>query len=333
MALRHLPPWQVAAMLDKRIPLRQKDIKISLYDWRTPMTTLSRTVHEIARQEGFHVSLEVFPARTEKGREGLCRLVQRLEAFGPEFVSVTYGAGGSSRDATLETIEALIGASGIPVAGHLTCAGASREDTLAVAQRYVEMGVRRIVALRGDPQEGEEVFHPHPDGFANAAELTAALRDRWPEIAISVAAYPEKHPESPDREADIANLKAKFDAGADDALTQFFFDNDDFLRFVEDVRTAGVSGPVIPGIMLTPNFYRVKNFAVKCQASIPEWLETRFAGEEPEDDVHALLAGAYAIEQVLDLAARGVRRFHLFTMNRPQQAEAICRVLGMAGRA
>ena len=318
--------------LDKRMPLRQKDIKISLYDWRTQMTTLSRTVHEIARKEGFRVSLEVFPARTEKGRESLRRLVRRLAPFGPEFVSVTYGAGGSSRDATLETIEALLEASDIPVAGHLTCASASREETFSVAERYVDMGVRRIVALRGDPQEGEEVFRPHPEGFANATELTAALRERWPDIAISVAAYPEKHPESPSREADIANLKAKFDAGADDALTQFFFDNDDFRRFVEDVRAAGVSGPVIPGIMLTPNFYRVKNFAAKCRASVPDWLEARFAGEEPEEDVHALLAGAYAIEQVLDLAAGGVRRFHLFTMNRPQQAEAICRVLGLADR-
>ena len=319
--------------LDKRMPLRQKDIKISLYDWRTPMTTLSRTVHEIARKEGFRVSLEVFPARTEKGRDGLCRLVRRLAPFRPEFVSVTYGAGGSSRDATLETIEALLEASDIPVAGHLTCAAASRDETLAVAERYVDMGVRRIVALRGDPQEGEEVFRPHPEGFANATELTAALRDCWPDIAISVAAYPEQHPESPSREADIANLKAKFDVGADDALTQFFFDNDDFRRFVEDARVAGVSGPIIPGIMLTPNFYRVKNFAAKCRASVPDWLEARFAGEEPEEDVHALLAGAYAMEQVLDLAAGGVRRFHLFTMNRPQQAEAVCRALGMAEKA
>ena len=296
------------------------------------MTTLSRAAFEAGGQRPFSISLEVFPARTEKGREALCALARRMEAFAPLFVSVTYGAGGSSREATLETIAALLEATTIPVAGHLTCASASRQETLDIARRYVDMGVSRIIALRGDPQEGAERFVPHPQGFANAAELTIALREAFPGIAISVAAYPETHPEAEDPASDIAWLKAKLDAGADDALTQFFFDNDTFRAFLDKAREEGIDKPIVPGIMLTPDFYKVRNFAARCRASIPPWLEARFAGEPPEGDVHALLAASYAIEQVLDLAASGIRHFHLFTMNRPQQAEAVCRALGLAAR-
>ncbi len=296
------------------------------------MTTLSRKALQAGRERPWSISLEVFPARTEKGRENLCALARRMAAFAPLFISVTYGAGGSSREATLETIAALLQASSIPVAGHLTCAAASRQETLDVARRYVDMGVSRIIALRGDPQEGAERFVPHPQGFANAAELTAALREAFPDIAISVAAYPETHPEAKDAASDIAWLKTKLDAGADDALTQFFFDNDNFRAFLDKARKAGIDKPIVPGIMLMPDFYKVRNFAARCRASIPPWLEARFAGKPPREDVHALLAAAYAIEQVLDLAASGIRHFHLFTMNRPQQAEAVARALGMAAR-
>jgi len=295
------------------------------------MTTLSRKAYEIAQTQGFSVSFEVFPARTEKGRENLCALAQRLAPFGPEFISVTYGAGGSSRDTTLETIKALKAAVDIPISGHLTCSNASREETLAVAEQYCDMGVTHIVALRGDPQEGEEHFIPHPQGFASAAELTAALREKWPDLYISVAAYPEIHPESPSRAADLENLKAKFEAGADEALTQFFFDNDLYRAFLDDARAAGVSGQIVPGIMLINDFFKVKNFAARCQTSIPPWLEKWFGGGEMDEEEHKLLTLAYAQEQVLDLAASGVRRFHFFTMNKPEQAEAICRVLGRAG--
>ncbi len=294
------------------------------------MTTLSRKAFEISQDEGFSVSFEVFPARTDKGRENLCALARRLAPFGPEFISVTYGAGGSSREATFETIRALKAAVDIPISGHLTCSEASREETLDVAARYRDMGVKHIVALRGDPREGAERFVPHPQGFANAAELTAALRETWPDLYISVAAYPEIHPESPSRAADLANLKSKFEAGADEALTQFFFDNDLYRDFLKDAQEAGIRGQIIPGIMLINDFFKVRNFAAKCQTSIPPWLEKWFGGGAMDAAEHKLLTLAYAHEQVLDLAASGVRRFHFFTMNKPEQAEAICRVLGRA---
>ncbi len=294
------------------------------------MTTLPRQVYAISRKEGFSVSFEFFPARTERGRESLCATARRLAAFGPEFFSVTYGAGGSSREATLETVRALKAATDVPVAGHLTCSDATRGETLEVAALYRRMGVRRIVALRGDPQAGAERFTPHPEGFASAAELTRALREKWPDLRISVAAYPEIHPESPSREADLANLKAKFDAGADEALTQFFFDNDLYRRFLREARAAGVEGPVTPGIMLIHDFFKVRNFAARCRASVPPWLESWFAGGETDAETHRLLTAACAVAQVMDLAASGVRRFHFFTMNRPEQAEAVCRVLGLA---
>ena len=296
------------------------------------MTSLSKTLATRPHGEKPVVSLEVFPAKDDAGLAALADLARRLAPFAPEFISVTYGAGGSGRDRTLATIEALKESTDIPVAAHLTVVGASREETMRVAERFRTAGVDHIVALRGDPPDGESRFSPHPEGFANAAELVAALRARWPELRISVAAYPEVHPDSPSREADLANLKAKFDAGADEALTQFFFDNALFLDFLDKAQAAGISGPIHPGIMLIPNFFQVRNFAQRCKASVPEWLERRFAGLKGRKDrdsltVHRMLAAAFATEQVLDLARRGVRHFHLYTMNRPHLAEAVCRVL------
>ena len=299
------------------------------------MTGTFRQVAERARQRPFEVSLEVFPARDDAGLAALQDLARRLRPFAPAFISVTYGAGGSSRDRSLATIRALREAVDTPIAAHLTVVGASRDETLAVAGRFRQMGVNHIVALRGDPPEGETAFTPHPAGFANAAELVAALRQRWPDLRISVAAYPEMHPESPSRAADLANLKAKFEAGADDALTQFFFDNELFFDFLQQARAAGIGGPVFPGVMLMPNFFQVKNFAARCKASVPAWLEARFAGLKGRKDrdsqqVHRLLAAAFATDQVLDMAARGVRHFHLYTMNRPHMAEVVCRALMLA---
>jgi methylenetetrahydrofolate reductase (NADPH) len=297
------------------------------------MTDQARQACETAREAGFSISFEVFPARNASMRATLQELARRLAPFAPKFISVTYGAGGSSREATLETIAALMDAADIPVAGHLTCAQASREETLAVAARYVEMGVDRIVALRGDPPRGERVFRPHPEGFASARELVAALRERWPELKISVAAYPEVHPESPSREADLENLRAKLAAGADDALTQFFFDNGLFHAFMRKARAAGIDKPVIPGIMLMHDFFKVRNFARRCRTHVPEWLEARFRpsgnGELPAA-VHRGLADAWAVEQTLDLAAAGIRRFHFYTMNRADTAEIVCRALCLA---
>jgi len=293
------------------------------------MTRLSRKAFACAPDEGVQVSFEMFPARTEAGREALCAMARGLEPFGPEYISVTYGAGGSSRESTIETIKALKAAVATPICGHLTCSDASREETLEVARIYRDMGITHIVALRGDPKAGETVFRAHPEGYANAAELIAALRDRWPDLHISMAAYPEVHPESPSQAADLENLRAKFAAGANEALTQFFFDNELYGDFLDKARAAGIDGQIVPGIMLIHDFFKVRNFARKCQATIPPWLEGRFDARIGEEE-HRLLAFAHAQEQVLDLAARGLRRFHFFTMNRPEPALAICRALGLA---
>ncbi|HHN67097.1 MAG TPA: methylenetetrahydrofolate reductase [NAD(P)H] [Thermopetrobacter sp.] len=285
-----------------------------------------------AHNDGIEVSFEVFPARTDTGRAALARLARRLARFKPEFISVTYGAGGSSRDLTEATIRALLAAAGIPVAAHLTAARASRADTMAAAERFVGMGVSRIVALRGDAEKGAPAFTPHPDGFANAAQLTAALRERWPDLPISVAAYPEVHPDSPSREADLDNLKAKFAAGATDAITQFFFDNRLFTDFLRDTKARGIAGSIIPGVMLIHDFAGVRQFAASCGASVPARLDAAFAGLRPKDGkedraVHDRLAAAIAARQTLDLAAAGVRRFHFYTMNKSAPAEAMCRIL------
>ncbi len=295
------------------------------------MTSLSKS----ARARGApRISLEVFPASDDEGLAALRALARRLAPFRPAFISVTYGAGGSSRERTLATLRALGEACDIPRAAHLTVVGASREETLSTAARFIEhLGVSHIVALRGDPPADSGAYRPHPRGFANAAELVAALRERWPRITISVAAYPEKHPDSPSPEADIANLKAKFEAGADEAITQFFFDNDLFFDFMERARAAGVPGAIAPGIMLMPNFFQVRNFARRCATSVPDWLERRFAGlrgrkDEETRRLHGMLAAATATEQALDLVARGVEHIHLYTMNRPGQAEAVMRALG-----
>lgn len=296
------------------------------------MTSPAESACATARDAGFSISFEVFPARDAAARAALADLARRLAVYRPEFISVTYGAGGSSRESTLETIAALRRAAPVPVAGHLTCARASRAETMAVAERYLALGVERIVALRGDPPRGENRFTPHPEGFASARELVAALRARWPRLKISVAAYPEIHPESPSRAADLANLAAKLDAGGDDALTQFFFDNRLFHDFLAAARAAGIERPIIPGIMLIHDFFKVRNFAARCRASVPPWLQARFAGLGPaeEDAVHRGLADAWAVEQTLDLAAAGVRHFHFYTMNRADTAEIVCRALCLA---
>ncbi len=291
---------------------------------------------ELNRRDAPFVSLEVFPARDKAGLAALQAMAHRLAAFGPRYISVTYGAGGSSRERSFDTVRALREAVDIPLAAHLTVVSASRDQTMDVARRFRELGVNHFVALRGDAPQGE-TFQPHLDGFANAAELTAALKQQWSDVHVSVAAYPEMHPDSPSRAEDLANLKAKFEAGADEALTQFFFDNDLYFDFLDMARAAGIDGKIAPGVMLMPNFFQVRNFAQRCQASVPDWLAARYAGLQGRKDEDArhmqqLLNAAFATEQVLDMAARGVRHFHLYTMNRPELAEAVCRVLGLAAR-
>jgi methylenetetrahydrofolate reductase (NADPH) len=293
------------------------------------MTNLSHAAFEAARRgKGFTLSFEAFPARSSDDLKGIIELGRKLDAFSPAFMSVTYGAGGTTQQATLETLSALTSCAKNSIAGHLTCVGAPRSTVDGVAECYLQMGVRHIVALRGDAPKGQTRYTPHPQGYANAAELVQSLA-RTGRFDISVAAYPEVHPDSTDRQADIDNLRAKFDAGADRAITQFFFDNTSYYRLLDDSAAAGIDKPIVPGILLIHDFAKVRNFAARCRAGIPAWLETRFSGLENDPEGQRLVAASIAAEQVLDLAAQGVRHFHFFTLNRPDLALATCRCLGI----
>ena len=272
------------------------------------------------------LSVEFFPPHSPTASLRLWRSVERLAPLAPQFVSVTYGAGGTTRERTNAAIQTIVERARLNVAGHLTCVGASRAETLAVAQGYAKLGVRRIVALRGDPPKGETRFTPHPDGFASAAELVAALRDLGG-FEISVAAYPEAHPEAVSLAADIDNLKRKIDAGASNAITQFFFHNADFLRFRDACAKAGISAPIFPGILPVENFAKMLNFAGRCQASVPEWMHKAFERADTEEDAY-LLSVSLAAEQCTGLIAEGVDHLHFYTLNNPDLSFDICRALG-----
>jgi methylenetetrahydrofolate reductase (NADPH) len=279
------------------------------------------------------VSFEFFPPRTDEMEARLWETVRRLDQLRPEFVSVTYGAGGSTRERTARTVRRILADSGLTPAAHLTCVDAIREEIDQVIAEFAAMGVRRFVALRGDPAEGVgQRYRPQEGGYANAAELVAAL-GRAGSFDISVAAYPEKHPESPDFATDIDMLKRKVDSGATRAITQFFFDNDDFERYVERVRRAGIYVPVVPGILPVHNFWQVASFSARCGAHVPAWLAQRFDGLQADPHTHALVAAAVAAEQVLDLVERGVGDFHFYTMNRADLAFAICHMIGIRAPA
>ena len=277
------------------------------------------------------VSFEFFPPKTPALQESLWRCVDRLAPLDPAFVSVTYGAGGSTRERTHDTVVQLVKQWRLPTAAHLTCVGASRDEVDAVARHYWQAGVRHIVALRGDPPEMGTKFAPHPDGYANAADLVAGLR-RIAEFEISVAAYPEKHPDSADDAVDLDNLKRKLDAGADRAITQFFFEPEMFLRFRDKAAAAGIDAPVVPGILPVTNFTQVARFAGTCGATVPDWLARQFDGLEEDAETRALIAAAIAVEQCQKLAAAGVDQFHFYTLNRSQLAYAICHALGLRPR-
>jgi methylenetetrahydrofolate reductase (NADPH) len=274
------------------------------------------------------LSFEFFPPHNPEGSLRLWRSVERLAPLAPRFVSVTYGAGGTTRDRTAAAIQTIVERARLPVAGHLTCVGASREETLEVARAYARLGVRRIVALRGDPPRGAGRFEPHPDGFAGAAELVAALRGVG-DFEISVAAYPEKHPEAPDLAADIEHLKRKVDAGASNVITQFFFDTDDFLRFRDACAAAGIAVPIIPGVLPVENFAKMTNFAARCQARVPEWMHRAFARAETEADAY-LLSVSIACVQCDALIREGVTHLHLYTLNNPDLTYDVCHALGYA---
>ncbi|SMH50333.1 methylenetetrahydrofolate reductase [NAD(P)H] [Mesorhizobium australicum] len=275
------------------------------------------------------VSFEFFPPKSDDMEARLWDTVKRLEPLRPSFVSVTYGAGGSTRERTARTVRRILTETSLSPAAHLTCVDASREQSDAVIADFLTMGVKRFVALRGDPAEGVgSHYRPHPHGYSNGAELVAALAAQGAQD-ISVSAYPEKHPESPDFATDIEMLKRKVDNGATRAITQFFFDNDVYERYVERARRAGIYIPIVPGILPVHSFTAVANFASRCGAHVPAWLAERFDGLQGDPQTHALVAAAVAAEQVLDLVERGVGDFHFYTMNRADLAFAICHMIGI----
>lgn len=278
--------------------------------------------------DAIQVSFEFFPPATEKMEKTLWESVRRLAPLAPRFVSVTYGADGSTRDRTHRIVSRIQSETSLKGAPHLTCVGASRDEILEVAQGYWDQGIRQIVALRGDPPKGSDHYEPHPHGFAYAVDLVAALR-RIGDFDISVAAYPEVHPEAPDPDFDMENLKHKIDAGANRAITQFFFDTELFLRFRDRCLSQGIAVSVVPGILPITNFPQLARFAAACGATVPERIAERFAGLEDDVQTRKLIAASIAIEQVTRLRAEGVSEFHFYTLNRAELTYAICHDLGL----
>jgi methylenetetrahydrofolate reductase (NADPH) len=275
------------------------------------------------------VSFEFSPPRTPEAEESLWQAIRRLEPLGPEFVSVTYGAGGSTRERTHRTVLRMLGETTLKPAAHLTCVDASRAEVDAVIEDYWAAGIRHIVALRGDPpgQIGG-AYAPRPDGYANATELGVAIAAIAP-FEVSVGLYPQVHPESPSASHDIDVLKAKIDAGATRAITQFFFDVDGFLRFIDQVRKAGVTVPISAGIMPVTNFKGLKKMAAPCRIAIPDWLGNLFEGLDKDPETRRLIAGSVAAEMCARLEEEGFDDFHFYTLNRADLVYAICRVLGV----
>jgi methylenetetrahydrofolate reductase (NADPH) len=287
-----------------------------------------RASRQLQPDAPLQLSFEFFPPKTDTMEVRFWESMEKLAPLSPRFVSVTYGAGGSTRERTLRMVSQVKAQTGIDAAAHLTCVGATRDEVDAVVSGYKQAGIGRIVALRGDPPEGAgQPFVPHPQGYRNAADLVAGIR-RIGDFDISVAAYPEKHPQSPDWQADIDNLKRKLDAGASRAITQMFFDNGDYLRFIERARRAGITAPIVPGIQPIHSFKQISGFAARCGASIPSWLAARFEGLEDDPETHALVASAVAAEQVLELVDEGVTEFHFYTLNRSNLVLALARLLG-----
>ena len=276
----------------------------------------------------FNVSFEFFPPKTPEMEETLWHAIKRLEPLAPKFVSVTYGAGGSTRERTHKTVQRILSETALVPAAHLTCAEASRGEVDSVAHAYWEMGVRHIVALRGDPPAGVATYMPHPQGYAWASQLVAALRSQH-DFEITVATFPEGHPDSRSLDAELDNLKRKIDAGATRAITQFFFDNWTYLRYVDHARKAGISVPIVPGIMPVTNFTQMTRFAAQAGATVPRSMAPLFAGLESDPETRKLVAAVVAAEQCRQLADAGVTEFHFYTLNRADLAYALCHILGL----
>jgi methylenetetrahydrofolate reductase (NADPH) len=276
------------------------------------------------------ISFEFFPPKTAEMERGLWDTINRLAPLSPNFVSVTYGAGGSTRERTHSTIARILAETNLVPAAHLTCVNAPRGEIDDVVAQYHDVGVRHIVALRGDPTTGIGTSYvAHPDGYQTSAELVASIKKRYPDIEVSVSAYPEKHPESPDFDADIDVLKAKVDAGATRAITQVFFDNDLYFRYLDRVRARGIDIPVVPGIMPMHNFKQARNFVTRAGTTVPQWLAEKFDGLDEDADTRKLVAATVAAGQVQKLAKHGVDTFHFYTMNRADLVFAISHLLGI----
>lgn len=275
-----------------------------------------------------NVSFEFFPPKTEKMQETLWECIKRLEPLAPTFVSVTYGAGGGTRERTHDTVVRIARETSLKPAAHLTCVGHQTGEVDDIARRYWDEGIRHIVALRGDAPEGTGTYAPTPGGYAYAVDLVKGLK-RIADFEISVAAYPEMHPDAPNAQFDLDNLKAKVDAGATRAITQYFFDVDVYRRFVDKARAAGITVPIVPGILPVTNFAQVQKFSAACGASVPAWMATLFEGLDDDPDTRRLVAATVAAEQCRALAADGVTDFHFYTLNRADLAYAISHILGV----
>ena len=281
------------------------------------------------KPRGIRVSFEFFPPKTAEMEQSLWEAISRLAPLKPNFVSVTYGAGGSTRERTHTTVKRILAETMLTPAAHLTCVAATCAEVDAVIGAYAQAGVRHIVALRGDPLAGAgEKYAPHPGGYRNAADLVAGIK-RLADLEVSVSAYPEKHPDSPSVAADIDMLKAKVDAGATRAITQFFFENDLYFRYRDRVRAAGIDIPIVPGILPVQNFKQAANFAKRTGASMPDWLAEKFDGLDDDPETRKLVAATVAAGQVQKLAKHGVDTFHFYTMNRADLVFAISHLLGL----
>ena len=274
------------------------------------------------------VSFEFFPPGDANMEATLWKSVQRLAPLKPRFVSVTYGADGSTRTRTHQVISRIQSETPLTGAPHLTCVGAPRGEILDIARQYWDQGIRHIVALRGDPPQGATRYEPHPEGFAFAADLVKGLRSVG-DFEISVAAYPEMHPEAVSRDADLDNLKRKIDAGANRAITQFFYDTDAYLRFRDACAARRIEVSIVPGILPITRFPQVTRFAARCGATVPQWLRERFAGLDEDPETRSMIAASVAIDQVRKLTRAGVHEFHFYTLNRAELTYAICHALGV----
>ncbi|WP_298955472.1 methylenetetrahydrofolate reductase [NAD(P)H] [uncultured Methylobacterium sp.] len=293
------------------------------------VTTAFRRSRESRRP--IRVSFEFFPPKSAEMEQTLWSSIERLAPLQPSFVSVTYGAGGTTRERTHNTVARMVRETDLNPAAHLTCVAATTDEVDDVVRAYWEAGVRHIVALRGDPAEGiGHAYQPHPGGYARSCDLVAGIK-RVGDFEVSVSAYPERHPEAPSLDVDIDALKAKIDAGATRAITQFFFDNDMYFRYLDRVQARGIDIPILPGILPVQNFRQAANFAKRTGASVPDWLAARFEGLDDDVATRKLVAAAVAAEQVLDLVDRGVTDFHFYTMNRADLVYAICHLLGLRG--